>query len=75
MIRQGDKDFAVECGLALRAPGREQGTWSGRFTEADGRITPDEADLILPGGEAGRIAISHVAGNGGIFMGLGAPPS
>jgi hypothetical protein len=74
-IRQGDQDFAVACGFAVRAPGREDGSWSGRFTEADGRITPDEADLILPGGETGRIAISHVAGTGGIFMGVGVPPS
>ena len=74
-IRQGEQDFAVQCGFSVRAPGREQGSWSGSFTDADGRIKPDEADLILPGGETGRIAIDHVAGTGGIFMGLNTPPS
>ncbi len=74
-IRQGDQDFAVQCGFSVRAPGREQGSWSGRFTDADGGIKPDEAELILPGGEIGRIAISHVVGTGGLFLGLRTPPS
>jgi hypothetical protein len=74
-IRQGEQDFAVECGFAVHAPGRQQGSWSGRFTDADGGIKPDEAGLILPGGETGRIAISHVVGTGGLFLGLRTPPS
>lgn len=74
-VRQAGKEIEVECSYSFRPPtGTRLGEWQGRFTDASGPLEPDEADLVLPTGESGRIVLTNVNGMtraSGLFPGIG----
>ncbi len=78
-IQQDGRDAVVECGFAVRTPGRPRGSWSGRFEGTDLRLVTGEAMLVLPDGVSARILIDHIDFDGpsalsGTFIGVQSPP-
>ena len=78
-IRQGETEIQVQCSYTYRpASGTRMGEWHGRFTDASGPLEPDEADLVLPTGETGRIIVNRInlaPSVSGLFVGTGPPPA
>lgn len=62
------------------ATGTTLGEWNGVFTITEGHIDPDDAELRLPDGRAGRIVVTNVNvaivadTSNGRFVGSGEPP-